>query len=90
MTAVYSLPERLERRALATARSAILALRGADLDLEGSSVSHLGRMGLKFLLSAFQAWRKDGRRLRLIDPSPCLLEAFVRLSLATETKGEAA
>lgn len=90
MTAVHSLPERLEGAALGEARDAILALRGADLDLSGSDVARLNGLGLELILSAFRTWREDGFRLRVVDPSPCLLESFVRLDLQGTLQGEAA
>ena len=90
MTALNILPERLEGAALAQAQAAILALRGADLDLNGAEVARLNGMGLELVLSAFRTWREDGFRLRLVDPSPCLLETFVRLDLQATLQGEAA
>jgi chemotaxis protein CheX len=90
MTALHTLPERLEGAALTDLRTAVLALRGADLDLGGADVARLNGMGLELILSAFRTWREDGFRLRLIDPSPCLLETFVRLDLQATLQGEAA
>ncbi|MBU1324689.1 MAG: STAS domain-containing protein [Alphaproteobacteria bacterium] len=90
MTSFHALPERLEGAGLIDARAAVLALRGADLDLSGAEVTRLNGMGLELILSAFRTWREDGFRLRLVDPSPCLLETFVRLDLQATLQGEAA
>ena len=90
MAALHVLPERLEGAALAQTQAAVLALRGADLDLNGAEVSRLNGLGLELILSAFRTWREDGFRLRLTDPSPCLLETFVRLDLQDTLQGEAA
>ena len=90
MTALHPLPERLEGASLSEVKAAVLALRGADLDLGGADVTRLNGLGLELILSAFKTWREDGFRLRLIDPSPCLLETFVRLDLQATLKGEAA
>lgn len=90
MPVVHALPARLEGGCLGASRDEILAFRGADLDLDGHAVTRLNGLGLELLLSAFHTWREDGFRLRLVDPSPCLVETFMRLDVRAELQGEAA
>lgn len=90
MPPAYRLPGRLEGAGLMSVAAEILALRGADLDLDGSGVERLNGMGLQMLLAAFKTWREDARVLRLTDPSPCLLDIFIRLGLEDSLLGEAA
>lgn len=88
--APHPLPAHLEGEALEALHAQLQALRGADLDMDGAAVVRLNGLGLQLLLSAFAAWREDGRRLRLIDPSPVLAEAFARLDLAADGAGAGA
>ena len=90
MTAQYLLPARLEGSTLGSVKAALLSLRGADLDLTGSAVERLNGMGVQLLMSAFDTWRYDDRTLRVVDPSPCLLDVFTRLGLEASVEGIAA
>jgi chemotaxis protein CheX len=90
MPAEYPLPARLEGISLAPVKTALLSLRGADLDVSGAAVERLNGMGVQLLMSAFQTWRDDGRNLRLVDPSPCLLDVFTRLGIEASLEGIAA
>jgi chemotaxis protein CheX len=90
MPAEYPLPAQLEGVSLAVVKTALLNLRGADLDVSGAAVERLNGMGVQLLMSAFQTWRDDGLSLRLVDPSPCLLDVFTRLGIEASLEGIAA
>lgn len=84
------LPERLDAVSLAELRTAALAARGADLDLDGSAVRRAGGLGLQFLLAARSAWDADGHALRLVEPSEPLREALTTLGAPHLIEAEAA
>ena len=57
-------------------REELLAARGQMLDLDGAGVTRLGGLGLQVLLSTHATWRRDGQRLRLVQPSDVLLQSL--------------
>lgn len=73
------LPGRLDSTTLDGVLSTLRERRGSDLDLDGSMVDRIGGQGLQLLVSAFQTWATDGRRLRVTDPSLPLTTALERL-----------
>jgi len=81
MTAAYELPVRLEGAALGAVKAALLERRGADLTLAGQDVQRLNGLGLQLLMAAFAAWRTDGFRLCISEPSEALRDAFRRLNI---------
>ncbi|TPW05407.1 MAG: hypothetical protein FD125_751 [bacterium] len=84
MTGSYALPVRLEGAALGTVKAALLEHRGADLTLIGQDVQRLNGLGLQLLMAAFAAWRADGFRLCISEPSEALRDAFRRLNIIHE------
>lgn len=81
MPASYPLPPRLEGAALAVVKAALLERRGEPLALGGQSVERLNGLGLQLLMAAFAAWRADGIRLCVSEPSEALRDAFRRLNI---------
>ena len=75
------LPGRIDATTLGGLLAALKDRRGADLDVDASMVDRIGGQGLQLVLSAFRTWREDGRRLRIVDPSPNFLAAVDRLGL---------
>ncbi|MGA0546812.1 hypothetical protein ACO2Q1_16190 [Brevundimonas sp. VNH65] len=57
-----------------------------DLDLVATHVRIVSDDATALIVQAFADWRRDGRRLRIVDPSPCVLEQF--LAATTPGAGE--
>lgn len=70
------LPARLDLKAAAPLRDALLAVRGAPVTLDGSAVIHLGASGLQVLLAAAETWRAEGLDFQVIDPSAAFQEGL--------------
>ena len=77
MTGRYSLPPAVDARSAPALQQALLEQRGEDLELVGSAVERLAAPGLQVLLAARRAWREDGARLALIEPSDALAARLV-------------
>lgn len=88
MAAGYALPACLEGAALDGVKAALMERRGEDLSLAGEGVERLNGLGLQLLMAAFAAWRADGRRLCISDPSDVLRAALLRLSITQGECGE--
>lgn len=87
MTAQFTLPDTLEGVTLEDVKHQMLQMRGSDLELMGSAVSRINGLGFQLLLSAFKTWKSDGFQVRVVDPSPPLLDAFTRLSCQGQLAG---
>ena len=70
------LDELLDLQAAAPLREALLARRGADLQVDASGVRRLGGLCLQVLLAADGAWSSDGRRLAFLNPAPAFVDAL--------------
>ncbi len=57
---------------------------GKRLVLDGSRVERLSTACIQVLLSAARTIERDGREMRLEDPSPALISAFADLGLSSE------
>ena len=82
------LPPALDLRAAPDLAAALLAHRGGDVSLDGSSVRHLGGQCLQVLLSAQRTWAADGRTFRLLSPSPELRAGAALLGADELLRGE--
>jgi chemotaxis protein CheX len=82
MPASYVLPDTIDLASVAAVRHGLLELRGADLDVDASSVRKLGGLGLQVLLAASATWEGDGRKFRVLARSAAFDEAL-RLSGAS-------
>ena len=69
MTAMLTLQERLDFGAVTSLKSAILALVGQDIEIDASSVSHMGTLCLQVLIAASEDWAKAGHRFKINSPS---------------------
>jgi chemotaxis protein CheX len=49
--------------------TALLAVRGQDVELDASQVTRLGGQCLQVLLSALETWRADGCALSVVQPT---------------------
>ncbi len=90
-SASLGLPPHLDIAAAGPLRDRLLALRGRDLELDGSAVVRMGALCLQVLLAASRSWRKDGFRFRIVDPSHGLCEALRQMGAAPalpRTQGE--
>lgn len=67
--ATLSLAGVLDLAAAAPLQASLLAHRGQDLELDGSTVQRLGGQCLQIILAARATWEADGRALRLRDIS---------------------
>ncbi len=83
------LPAILDVGAAAPLRSALMAARGAPLEIDGAAVDRLGGLCLQVLLSAKATWAADGYELRFSNVSASMSEAL-RLMAATELSGQGA
>lgn len=81
---VIELPQRLDPLEAGALAQAILAKRGAPLDLKVGKVERVATPALQVLLSAAVTWRADGHRLRLTGRSEALEEAARTLGLALD------
>lgn len=69
MTAMLTLQERLDFGAVTPLRSAILALVGQDIEIDASSVSHMGTLCLQVIIAASADWAKAGHTFSIKNPS---------------------
>lgn len=79
-TATILLPSLMKGQSLVALGPELLSRRGSDLDLDASAVDEFDHQALALMLAAFRSWRHDRRRLRIVDPSPVMLHAFIRLT----------
>jgi chemotaxis protein CheX len=70
------LPAILDLGAAAPLRAALMAGRGAPLEIDGGDVDRLGGLCLQVLLSAKATWSADGYELKVINPSAPMREAL--------------
>jgi chemotaxis protein CheX len=76
------LPEILDLTAAAPLAAALLARRGGGLVVDAGGVRRIGASCVQVLLSAALTWKADAAALRVVDPSPELLDALRLLGVA--------
>ncbi len=84
MSAELALPARLDLPAAKPLAEDIIALRGKDIRVVASDVTHLGTPGLQVLLAAVRSWEADGKTLSFSDPSDSLTEQLALCGLSPE------
>jgi chemotaxis protein CheX len=70
------LAEVLDLKAASALATDLLALRGADVALDGSAVQRLGAQCLQVIMSARATWDKEGASLQIVNPSRDLIEGL--------------
>jgi len=78
---LLELPAILDLKAAAPLATAILALRGHELAIDGSCVQRLGAQCLQVLLSAAATWRSDEVSLSFTNLSAEFLEGLELLGI---------
>lgn len=82
-----TLPAVLDLRAAAPLASELLALKGFDVEIDGSEVRRLGGQCLQVLLSAHASWEAEGGTLRFVNLSPEFEEALSLLGAEALARG---
>lgn len=82
MSAPLPLANRLDLPAARPLAEAISARSGEDLEIDASTVAHLGGLCLQVLLAAAASWRSAGRRLTLAHRSAAFDEALALFAIA--------
>jgi len=70
LPASIALADSLDMTAAAPLAAALLAARGAPLNLDASAVRRVGAQCLQVLLAAQTAWSAEGLAFDVVDPSP--------------------
>lgn len=73
------LPSNLDIKSTSPLVEALLPLRGADLQIEASGVTHLGSQCLQLLLSAKKTWESEGFFCHITSPSEAFGEGLEHL-----------
>jgi chemotaxis protein CheX len=73
------LPEALDLKAAQPLATQLLALRGSNVTLDASAVTHLGAQCLQILFSAGATWRADDAVLTIHDPNGTFAEQIAGL-----------
>ena len=73
------LPDVLDLKAAQPLATRLLALRGGNVTIDASSVTHLGAQCLQILFSAGATWRADDAVLTIHDPSGTFAEQMACL-----------
>ena len=76
MARSYRLPQFLDLAFANRLHGDLSALRGGDVEVDGSDVQTAGGLGLQLLLAADAAWKREGWRITVVNRSPALDEAF--------------
>jgi chemotaxis protein CheX len=76
MPSTVQLPSNLDLTAAQGLAGAFLAKRGCALLVEAHAVQRVSTQCIQVLLSAASTWRVDGVPLRILKPSPELVEAI--------------
>lgn len=63
--------------------AALAERRGADVDIDGADVAFLSALAGQTLLAAQEAWRQDGRRFAIVEPSGALSGDLELLGLSS-------
>lgn len=81
---ILTLPETLDRRAVAELSPKLLALRGAAIVLDAGSVRKLGTIGFEMLIAARHQWQADGMEIEFRNWSEEAMQALNRIGASVE------
>jgi chemotaxis protein CheX len=84
-TQTMPLPAVLDISAAAPLAERLLSMRGSDLVLDASEVTHLGGQCLQVLLAAAKTWSIDRVRFEIGRPSSSFAAALDELGIAETT-----
>jgi len=79
--AKFQLPAKLNTAAAENLFEALQAFRGAALNVDAESVTHLGTLCAQVLLSAQKTWDADQQELRISDCSEAFMADLERLGI---------
>lgn len=79
------LPEVLDIKAAISLAEGILSLRGAEIIIDASHVTHFGGQSLQILLSAVTTWQADGVSIEFAHPSDSFVESLQLVGIAPQT-----
>jgi chemotaxis protein CheX len=86
-TTALTLADVLDLKAAQPLATQLLALRGKDLVIDASGVTHLGAQCLQILFSAAATWRADDAVLTLHDPEGAFASHVAALGDRFEPQG---
>ena len=79
-----ALAENLDRAGAPALAQALLAARGAEIEVDASAVQHLGAQCAQVLLSARMTWGVDGQPFRIARHSAAFTEGARLLGLSVD------
>ena len=85
MTAALRLQDRLDFGAAADLKDSILKQVGSDLEIDASSVSHMGTLCLQILIAASKDWANSGHKFSLKSPSETCITQLSLHGFSAET-----
>ena len=83
LRASIALADSLDMTAAAPLAAALMAARGAALNIDASAVRRVGAQCLQVLLAAQTAWSVEGRAFDIVDPSPEFSDGFALMGAAS-------
>lgn len=89
MTARIQLQGRLGLSDAEPLANRLRSVRGGDVDIDASKITHLGCLCQQVLLSAAAEWQGAGHSLKLVNPTEACLEQLALCGLSPESFEEA-
>lgn len=77
---------RLDSAAAARLKQDLVARHGADLTVDAGGVASIGAMSAQVLLAAAQAWRQDGRSLKIGNASAPFSEGLRLMGMTADLR----
>lgn len=84
MTARIQLQGRLGLSDAEPLANRLRSLRGADMDVDASQVTHLGTLCQQVLLSAASEWHAAGHEFKLVNPTDACVDQLALCGLTPE------
>lgn len=80
-----TLDAKLDTRAAAPLRQALLELRGQDVTLDARDVTQIGALGLQVIRAAAKTWSADGKTLSVTNASIECEDQMTLLGFTSDT-----